>query len=140
MTERIEHFVTCPACGNDQVYKTKELKVRAHTNCKNISCKYGFYVMPNLSDLYAEKGVDQTKVDTFTDRIGRITIEDAESVPKSKVLPYAVTFNPTDRSFVRTMHLLFTGHTTRKPFDEVCDKLIHKLIEFKLKFLEENEP
>ena len=139
MTERIEHFVSCPECGNEQVYKTKELKVRAHTDCKNKSCKKGFYVMPNLSSFDAENGIDQTQIDTYTDNKGNIVIEDAEKMPKKKVLPYAVTFNPTDRSFVRTMHLLFTGHTTRKPFDEVCDKLIHKLLEFKLKFLEENE-
>ena len=136
MTERIEHFVTCPACGNDQVYKTKELKVRAHTNCKNISCKYGFYVMPNLNSFDAENEIDQTQIDTYTDKKGNITIKDAETVPKKKFLPYKVTFNPTDRSFVRTLHLLFYGDSTREPFNVVCDKLVTRLLDFKLSYLQ----
>ena len=138
MTERIEHFITCPACGNDQIYKTKELKVRAHTSCKNISCKKGFHVMPNLSSI-AEFNFNQTPIDTYTNKKGNITIENAESVPKKKRkdLPYAVTFNPTDRSFIRTWHLLLYGEGSRKPFDEICDALICKLIEFKLAFLGE---
>ena len=143
MTERIEYDVSCPKCGNPQIYKTRELKVKSHSTCKNPGCKNEFYIMrnivPNSYNDSTENMIDQTQIDTYSDKKGNIYLESTERVPKKKYLPYSVTFNPTDRSFVRTLHLLFFGPSTRLPFDELCDKLVTRLLDFKLSYLQEKQ-
>lgn len=133
-------LVSCPDCGNTQPF-TGTLKPRAHTRCS--ICKKDFYVMKNMMptdyNFNADKQIEITEIDTYTDKEGNIYADSVPTVRKSKKKnkPYAVTFNPTDRSFVRTIHLLFYGSATRLPFDELCDKLIVRVKEFKENYLME---
>ena len=137
-------LVSCPDCGNTQPF-TGTLKPRAHTRCS--LCKKDFYVMKNVMPTdynnNADKQIEITEIDTYTDLEGNIYADSMPTVRRKKKIihPYSVTFNPTDRSFIRTFHLLLygtaPGHSSGKGFDYICDKLIERIEEFKRSYLEE---
>ena len=135
MTERIEYDVSCPKCGNPQIYKTRELKVKSHSTCKNPGCKNEFYIMrniiPNSYNDSTENMIDQTQIDTYSDKKGNIYLESTERVPK----PYKSRWNPTDLSILRAFCKIFTGSNIRKNKIDTIKHIILAL-EKKLEVLE----
>jgi len=143
-------LVSCPECGNTQPFGGNMEGKRPHFKCS--ACKKFFDVLPNLEPIainhandVANNNSHQINLDTYSDKVGNIYVENANDVPtikrKKKNLPYAVTFNPSDTSFLRTFHIMLygyaPGHSKNKGFDYICDSLILRIEELKQNWLAE---
>ena len=119
-------LVNCPDCGNTQPF-TGTLKPRAHTRCS--VCKKDFYVMKNVMPTdynnNADKQIEITEIDTYTDTEGNIYADSVPTVRKSK--PYSSRWDPSNLSILRTFYYFLSGKNHRGSKEELIKLLVKGL-------------
>ena len=98
--------VICPRCGTNRSIKGTEKRVR----CKNRECGARFYTLSNKFVPLFVPLVDQTIVDTYTDKEGDIYIN---GVPTT-----------IDLTILRAFYKIFTGKSIRDTKRDTIEKII----------------